>query len=244
MSEATGWLILWAQMLHRLVFCAVLLLSPLMANFASADEPGVVFASALNVRARPSLEGEVVSVLPERSFVLVVGKRGDWLRVRYMVGEDLESGWVSMHHVRIVDVGDGEDDVDRWKGEEEQEEERDECDEFTAYLSVAVDDSSLKCQRAPYDGGALDRCGLWVSYTVTSSCYPTEKIFKRVRCTAELVGKTSAGRSRSPKLVDASTTERISGTTQSGRQYLSGRVGNPRNPVVSVRAQSVSCDIH
>lgn len=62
---------------------------------------GRVNASVLNVRSKPSMEGEVIGHAHRGERVTILGESGEWLRVRTGSGE---VGWVSSQHVARDDA--------------------------------------------------------------------------------------------------------------------------------------------
>lgn len=67
----------------------------------TATGSGRVNASVLNVRADPSLNGEIVGHARRGERVTILGESGEWLRVRTGSGE---IGWVSSQHVARDDA--------------------------------------------------------------------------------------------------------------------------------------------
>ncbi|MCI9718736.1 SH3 domain-containing protein [Vibrio parahaemolyticus] len=68
-----------------------------------------VVEKSLNLRSEPSLESEVLDVLPEKLKLVGLESSGKWLRVEYFdyLSNTMESGWVHSDYLQVVILNDG-----------------------------------------------------------------------------------------------------------------------------------------
>ena len=149
------------------------------AVYATTEFVVEITANSLNVRDRPSTEGNVIGKLKKGEQVIASPTYSGWA-MTLIHGKN--PGYFSTKYMKIIKIISSKDSSTLYGGEEEIK-----CNAISAKLSLSINNVDFKCKENLF-GEGYESCSAWFDVAISSDC--TKSMRANVACNAEFKYET------------------------------------------------------